>query len=84
MERARTFGLREPAVSKPWRGHGIARSLYATLLDGIQVERVLSNVHPGSEAASTVHRAWGSRKTSEARTRGTSADLHDVTLLDVP
>ncbi|GAA2677984.1 GNAT family N-acetyltransferase [Streptomyces lunalinharesii] len=79
----RTFGLMELAVRGPWRGQGVARRLHATLLDGVQAERVLLNVHPGSEAASAAYRAWGYRKVGEARPWGTGADLHDVMLLDL-
>ncbi|MER7987235.1 GNAT family N-acetyltransferase [Streptomyces noursei] len=79
----RTFGLMELAVRGPWRGQGVARRLHATLLDGIQAERVLLNVHPGSEAAAAAYRAWGYRKVGEARPWGTGADLHDVLLLDL-
>lgn len=66
----RTFGLMELAVRGPWRGQGIARRLHAMLLDGIGAERVLLNVHPGSQAASTAYRAWGYRKIGEARLWG--------------
>ncbi|MGW5116936.1 GNAT family N-acetyltransferase [Streptomyces noursei] len=79
----RTFGLMELAVRGPWRGQGVARRLHATLLDGIRAERVLLNVHPGSEAAAAAYRAWGYRKVGEARPWGTGADLHDVMLLDL-
>lgn len=73
----------ELAARGPWRGQGIARRLHATLLDGIRAERVLLNVHPGSEAATAAYRAWGYRKAGEARPWGTGADLHDVMLLDL-
>ncbi|MFI7642122.1 GNAT family N-acetyltransferase [Nonomuraea sp. NPDC049400] len=79
----RTFGLMELAVRGPWRGQGIARRLHETLLDGIEAERVLLNVHPDSKAASAAYRAWGYRKIGEARPWGTGADLHDVMLLDL-
>ncbi|MFJ6849816.1 GNAT family N-acetyltransferase [Streptomyces sp. NPDC091271] len=77
----RTFGLMELAVRGPWRGQGVARRLHGTLLDGVDAERVLLNVHPGSAAASAAYRAWGYRKVGEARPWGESADLHDVMLL---
>ncbi|MCY0931885.1 GNAT family N-acetyltransferase [Streptomyces sp. H27-H1] len=80
---SRTFGLMELAVRGPWRGQGIARGLHETLLDGIEAERVLLNVHPASKAASAAYRAWGYRKVGEARPWGTGADLHDVMLLDL-
>ncbi|MCY0937590.1 GNAT family N-acetyltransferase [Streptomyces sp. H34-S4] len=79
----RTFGLMELAVRGPWRGQGIARRLHETLLDGIEAERVLLNVHPASKAASAAYQAWGYRKVGEARPWGTGADLHDVMLLDL-
>lgn len=79
----RTFGLMELAVRGPWRGQGVARRLHETLLDGIEAERVLLNVHPGSKAAPAVYRAWGYRRIGEARPWGTGADLHDVMLLDL-
>ncbi|WP_393059434.1 GNAT family N-acetyltransferase [Streptomyces sp. LN549] len=79
----RTFGLMELAVRGPWRGQGIARRLHETLLDSIEAERVLLNVHPDSKAASAAYRAWGYRKIGEARPWGTGADLHDVMLLDL-
>ncbi|MEI5102195.1 GNAT family N-acetyltransferase [Streptomyces sp. PmtG] len=76
----RTFGLMELAVRPPWRGQGIARRLHETLLDGVEAERVLLNVHPESEAASAAYRAWGYRKVGEARP-WPGADLHDVMVL---
>ncbi|WP_203184146.1 GNAT family N-acetyltransferase [Streptomyces pratensis] len=79
----RTFGLMELAVRGPWRGQGIARRLHETLLDGIEAERVLLNVHPDVRAASAAYRAWGYSKIGEARPWGTGADRHDVTLLDL-
>lgn len=79
----RTFGFMELAVRGPWRGRGVARSLHEALLDGVGVERVLLNVHPGSGAASAAYRAWGYRKIGEARPWGEGADLHDVMLLDL-
>ncbi|GHG75077.1 GNAT family N-acetyltransferase [Streptomyces griseocarneus] len=78
----RTFGLMELAVRKPWRRQGIARRLHETLLDGLEAERVLLNVHPGSKPASAAYRAWGYRKIGEARP-WEGADLHDVMLLDL-
>ncbi|MFD7020047.1 GNAT family N-acetyltransferase [Streptomyces sp. NPDC059928] len=78
----RTFGLMELAVRGPWRGRGIARRLHETLLDGVEAERVLLNVHPESRAASAAYRAWGYRKVGEARP-WEGADLHDVMLLDL-
>ncbi|WP_416985630.1 GNAT family N-acetyltransferase [Streptomyces sp. T028] len=76
----RTFGLMELAVREPWRGQGVARRLHETLLDGLEVERVLLNVHPESKAASAAYRAWGYRKVGEAQP-WEGADLHDVMLL---
>ncbi len=78
----RTFGLMELAVRGPWRRQGIARRLHATLLDGIEAERVLLNVHPDSKEASAAYRAWGYRKIGETRP-WEGADLHDVMLLDL-
>ncbi|MFF2813201.1 GNAT family N-acetyltransferase [Streptomyces sp. NPDC058000] len=78
----RTFGLMELAVRLPWRGHGIARRLHETLLDGIDAERVVLNVHPASEAAQAAYRSWGYRKVGEARP-GAGAALHDVLVLDL-
>jgi ribosomal protein S18 acetylase RimI-like enzyme len=78
----RTFGLMELAVRGPWRGQGIARRLHETLLDGIEAERVLLNVHPDSKEASAAYRAWGYRKIGEARP-WEGADVHDVMLLDL-
>ncbi|WP_367140830.1 GNAT family N-acetyltransferase [Streptomyces sp. STD57] len=78
----RTFGLMELAVRGPWRRQGIAHRLHETLLDGIEAERVLLNVHPDSKAASAAYRAWGYRKIGDARP-WEGADLHDVMLLDV-
>ncbi|WP_432011039.1 GNAT family N-acetyltransferase [Streptomyces cucumeris] len=78
----RTFGLMELAVRGPWRGRGIAHRLHQVLLDGIEPERVILNVHPDAQAASAAYRAWGYRKIGEARPwRG--ADHHDVLLLDL-
>jgi GNAT superfamily N-acetyltransferase len=79
----RTFGLMELAVRGPWRGQGVARRLHRTLLDGIEAERVLLNVHPANKVASTAYRAWGYRKLGEAQPSGEAADLHDVMLLDL-
>ncbi|MER5932458.1 GNAT family N-acetyltransferase [Streptomyces sp. NPDC002054] len=79
----RTFKLMELAVRGPWRRQGIARRLHETLLDSVEAERVMLNVHPGNKAASAAYRAWGYRKIGEARPWGTGADLHDVMLLDL-
>ncbi|WP_254711849.1 GNAT family N-acetyltransferase [Streptomyces sp. TRM64462] len=76
----RTFGLMELAVRGPWRGQGIARRLHEALLDGVEAERVLLNVHPESKATSAAYRAWGYRKVGEARP-GQGAELYDVMLL---
>lgn len=78
----RTFGLVELAVRLPWRGHGVARRLHETLLDGLAAERVVLHVHPAGEAAQAACRSWGYRKFGEARPR-TGADLHDVLFLDL-
>ncbi|MFG2297113.1 GNAT family N-acetyltransferase [Streptomyces sp. NPDC048603] len=78
----RTFGLMELAVRGPWRGQGIARRLHETLLDGIEAERVLLNVHPDSKAASAAYRAWGYLRIGEARPWG-GPDHYDVMLLDL-
>ncbi|MFJ7592160.1 GNAT family N-acetyltransferase [Streptomyces sp. NPDC097617] len=78
----RTFGLMELAVRRPWRRRGIARRLHDTLLDGIDAERVLLNVHPEGTAAVAAYRAWGYRKVGDARPWG-GADLHDVMLLEL-
>ncbi|MFD6973201.1 GNAT family N-acetyltransferase [Streptomyces sp. NPDC059979] len=78
----RTFGLMELAVRAPWRRQGVARRLHDCLLDGIDAERVLLNVHPKSPAAVATYRAWGYRKVGDARPWD-GADLHDVMLLDL-
>ncbi|MFJ6568007.1 GNAT family N-acetyltransferase [Streptomyces sp. NPDC091292] len=75
----RTFGFMELAVRTRWRGRGVARRLHETLLDGLDAERVLLNVHPEGRAASAAYRAWGYRKVGEARP-WTGADLYDVML----
>ncbi|MFG2336976.1 GNAT family N-acetyltransferase [Streptomyces yangpuensis] len=78
----RTFGLMELAVRAAWRRQGIARRLHGAVLDGTEVGRILLNVHPDSKAAVAVYRAWGYRKTGDARP-WTGADPHDVMLLDL-
>ncbi|MFI6049977.1 GNAT family N-acetyltransferase [Streptomyces violascens] len=78
----RTFGFMELAVRRPWHRQGVARRLHETLLDGVEAERVLLNVHPDSKAAQAAYRAWGYRKIGEARPWD-DADLHDVMLLDL-
>ncbi|MFD3493870.1 GNAT family N-acetyltransferase [Streptomyces sp. NPDC058690] len=78
----RTFGLMELAVRGPWRGQGVARRLHESLLDGIEAERVLLNVHPDSQAASAAYQTWGYRKIGEARP-WQGPDLYDVMLLDL-
>ncbi|KOU62606.1 hypothetical protein ADK57_24675 [Streptomyces sp. MMG1533] len=78
----RAFGLMELAVRRPWRGQGVARRLHETLLDGIEAERVLLNVHPDSKAASAAYQAWGYRRIGEARPWEGPA-LYDVMLLDL-
>ncbi|WP_055495278.1 N-acetyltransferase [Streptomyces sp. TP-A0356] len=78
----RTFGLMELAVRGPWREQGVARRLHTTVLDDIQAERVLLNVHPDSTAATAAYRAWGYQKIGEARP-WEGSDLHDVMLLDL-
>lgn len=78
----RTFGLMELAVRAPWRGQGISRRLHDGLLDGVDAERVLLNVHPASVAAVAAYRAWGYRKVGDARP-GSGADLFHVMLLDL-
>ncbi|MFF2201839.1 GNAT family N-acetyltransferase [Streptomyces sp. NPDC058145] len=78
----RTFGLMELAVRRPWRRRGIAQRLHGVLLDGLEAQRVLLNVHPDSKAASAAYLAWGYRKIGEARP-WKGADLHDVLLLDL-
>ncbi|MDQ1019243.1 GNAT family N-acetyltransferase [Streptomyces afghaniensis] len=49
----RSFLLMELAVRArgQGRGRGVARRLHEVLLDGVGVERVVLNVHPGSGAA---------------------------------
>ncbi|MFB6608397.1 GNAT family N-acetyltransferase [Streptomyces noursei] len=79
----RTFGLMELAVRPPWRRCGIARQLHESLLDGIEAERVVLNVHPASEAARAAYRSWGYRKVGDAPPWA-GADLHDVMVLDLP
>ncbi len=76
----RTFGLMELAVRRPRRRQGVARRLHETLLEGVEAQRVLLNVHPESRAASAAYRAWGYRKVGEARP-WEGADLHDVMML---
>ncbi|MFD9905881.1 GNAT family N-acetyltransferase [Streptomyces sp. NPDC059063] len=76
----RTFGLMELAVRANWRGSGIARRLHDALLDGVEAERVLLNVHPESKAAVAAYRARGYRKVGEARP-WEGAEPHDVMLL---
>ncbi|GAA2689206.1 GNAT family N-acetyltransferase [Streptomyces lunalinharesii] len=76
----RTFGLRELAVRLPWRGHGLARRLHETLLDGITAERVVLHVHPASEAAQAAYRSWGYRKYGETHLR-TGTTPYDALLL---
>ncbi|MFJ9851231.1 GNAT family N-acetyltransferase [Streptomyces sp. NPDC101150] len=76
----RTFGFMELAVRGPWRARGVARRLHEAVLDGIEAERVLLNVHPAAEAAQAAYRTWGYRKIGEARP-WEGADLHDVMLL---
>lgn len=78
----RTFGLMELAVCAQWRGQGIGRRLHEALLDGVEAERVLLNLHPDSKAASAAYRKWGYCKIGEARP-WQGADLHDVLLLDL-
>ncbi|MGW7363555.1 N-acetyltransferase family protein [Streptomyces sp. NPDC054841] len=78
----RTFGLMELAVRGPWRGQGVARRLHETLLNCIEAERMLLNVHPDSKAASAAYRAWGYLKIGEARP-WEGPDLYDVMLLDL-
>ncbi|MBT2487671.1 GNAT family N-acetyltransferase [Streptomyces sp. ISL-96] len=78
----RTLGLMELAVRAPWRGQGVARRLHEALIDGVEAERVLLNVHPDSKAASAAYRTWGYRKIGEARP-WEGADLHNVMLLDL-
>ncbi|MGP3983221.1 GNAT family N-acetyltransferase [Streptomyces sp. KR80] len=78
----RTFGLMELAVRGPWRRQGIARRMHEVLLEDIEAERVLLNVHPASKAASAAYRAWGYRKIGEARP-WEGSDLHDVMLLEL-
>lgn len=78
----RTFGLMELAVRAPWRGQGVARRLHEALLDGLEAERVLLNVHPDSKAASAAYRAWGYRRIGEARPWD-GPDLYVVMLLDL-
>ncbi|GHD89398.1 hypothetical protein GCM10010508_30230 [Streptomyces naganishii JCM 4654] len=78
----RTFGLMELAVRGPWRRQGIARRLHEALLSGLEVERVILNVHPESRAALVAYHAWGYCKVGEARPWEWAA-LHDVLLLDL-
>lgn len=70
----------ELAVRARWRGRGVARRLHEVLLDGVGAERVVLNVHPGSEAAQAAYRAWGCRKVGETRP-WEGADPHDVMVL---
>ncbi|RVU19000.1 GNAT family N-acetyltransferase [Streptomyces antnestii] len=78
----RTFGLMELAVRGAWRGQGVARRLHEAVLDGIEAERVLLNVHPDSQAASAAYQAWGYAKIGEARP-WEGPHLYDVMLLDL-
>ncbi|MGW6616953.1 GNAT family N-acetyltransferase [Streptomyces erythrochromogenes] len=76
----RTFGLLELAVRGPWRGRGVARSLHAALLCGVEAERVLLNVHPDGAAAAAAYRAWGYRRIGRARP-WEGPELYDVMVL---
>lgn len=78
----RTFGLMELAVRAHWRGQGVARRLHYAVLDGVEAERVLSNVHPESKAAVAAYRAWGYRKVGEARP-WEGVEAHNVLVLDL-
>lgn len=78
----RTFGLTELAVCAPCRRQGVARRLHETLLEVIEAERVLLNVHPDSKAASAAYQAWDYRKIGEARPWA-GPDLYDVMLFDL-
>ena len=63
----RTFGLMELAVRRAWRGRGVARRLHASLLDGLEAERVMLNVNPENAAAAAAYTAWGYRVIGQAR-----------------
>lgn len=78
----RTFGFMELAVRAHWRGQGVAQRLHDAVLDGVEAERVLLNVHPESKAAVAAYRAWGYRKVGEAHP-WEGAEPHDVMLLDL-
>ncbi|MEU5427859.1 GNAT family N-acetyltransferase [Streptomyces olivoreticuli] len=78
----RTFGLMELALRTPWRGRGIARQLHYAVLNDVEAERVLLNVHPDSTTAQAAYRSWGYRKVGEARPWN-GAELHDVMVLDL-
>ncbi|GGU50614.1 hypothetical protein FHX79_113107 [Streptomyces cavourensis] len=51
----------------PYADRGGGRALHETLLEGLEAQRVLLNVHPESRAASAAYRAWGYRKAGGTR-----------------
>ncbi|BBA98380.1 putative acetyltransferase [Actinacidiphila reveromycinica] len=60
----RTWVILELAVRKAWRRLGIAKTLHALLLHGLDVERVTLTVRPEPEAkaAQSAYAAWGYRE----------------------
>ncbi|MGV9311587.1 GNAT family N-acetyltransferase [Streptomyces sp. NPDC003691] len=76
----RTFGLMELAVRGRWRGHGTARRLHDSLLDGLGAERVLLNVLPAAGAAAAAYRSWGYRRIAEFRPAD-GTDSYDLMML---
>ncbi|MEV7867002.1 GNAT family N-acetyltransferase [Streptomyces sp. NPDC088124] len=58
---ARTWVVLELAVRKAWRRLGIATTLHALLLDGLDIERVTLTVRPEPEAkaAQAAYAKWG-------------------------
>ncbi|WBB59294.1 GNAT family N-acetyltransferase [Streptomyces sp. WMMC500] len=80
----RTFAVIELAVRRRRRRQGIARRLHATLLEGLEVERVTLTVRPEPEAApaQAAYAAWRYRKIGQSQP-GDDAPVYDAMVLQL-
>src|SRR5262249_50056136 len=81
----RTFALIDFVVAEAWRGHGIGRRLYDTLLSSRPEARATLAVEPVAHEARAIYERWGWRVVG--RLRGPATDFapeFDIMIRDLP